>query len=108
MGVSTFGGSRPAALKHKKKVLVRGTLHKRGGRWGWDGRSGERQDLALEGVDYGVAQTDAQNTAVDDGATHPTRKCGTRPGMAKPGGRRMPKHRCARLGGMVLQDLGDI
>ena len=56
----------------------------------------------------GLAQADAQNTAVDDSGQDPTRKCGTRPGMAKPGGRRMPKHRCAPLGGMVLQDLGEI
>ena len=31
-----------------------------------------------------------------------------RVGVAKPGGRRMPKHRCAPLGGMLLQDLGEI
>ena len=50
----------------------------------------------------------AQNTAVDGSVPHPTRKYGTRPGMAKPGGRRMPKRRCAQIGGMVLQDLGEI
>ena len=56
----------------------------------------------------GLTQADAQNTTVDAHAPDPRRKCGPCSGVAKPEGRRMPKHRCAPLGGMVLQDLDEI
>ena len=70
------------------------------------GRS--HQDLAIRSLGSRANPAFAHKTAVDDGGPSATRKCGPCSGVAKPGGRRMPKHRCAQLGGMVLQDLGEI
>ena len=70
------------------------------------GRS--HQDLAIRSLGSRVNPAFAQNNAVDAGGKDPTPKCGPCSGVAKSGGRRMPKHRRAQLGGMVLQDLSEI
>ena len=73
-----------------------------------DGIGRSHQDLAIRSLGSRVNAAFAHNTAVDAPVKDATHKSGTCSGMASAGGWRMPKHRCAQLGGTVLQDLVEI
>ena len=73
-----------------------------------DGTGRSHQDLAIRKLGNRVNPAFAQNTAVADGNQNATHKSRTGSIVAWAGGRGMRKHRCAPLGGMVLQDLGEI
>ena len=79
----------------KTRVLVRGTLHKHGGGWGWDGRGGERQDLRL--VDSLAAESSSADSSPGTGRSE-----------SSPWSWRVPKHRCRQLGVKILEDLEEV